>query len=200
MTWFYKLNAWNFFFVSWSLSPMQHHRLCWNYKFLQPHYHFKLNQRITEMHIFMRILWGKNIPLNSITNQRAALDLCRASPECIFLVIWYKIKRHNTVYISRSQKCWCTHARVHLVSISSIVPAVCARSVRDLMPVAEMKECSCLPAWLKTIIKLSTRRTLACVPTLAKHTVIGHLRVPKTLTFKMRLSASLFLWKWVLLA
>ena len=110
-----------FFFVSWSLSPMQHHRLCWNYKFLQPHHHFKLNQRITEMHIFMRILWGKNIPLNSITNQRAALDLCRASPECIFLVIWYKIKRHNTVYISRSKKCWCTHARVHLVSISSIL-------------------------------------------------------------------------------
>ena len=94
-------------------------QLCWNYKFLQPHYHFKLNQRITEMHIFMRILWGKNIPLNSITNQRAALDLCRAWPECIFLVSWCKIKRHNTVNISRSQKCWWTHARVHLVSISS---------------------------------------------------------------------------------
>ena len=85
------------------------------------------------MHIFMRIVWGKNIPLNSITNQRAALDLCRASPECIFLGIWFKIKRHNTVYISRSQKCWCSHARVHLVSISSIVPAVCTRSARDLI-------------------------------------------------------------------
>ena len=156
------------FFVSW----MQYHRLCWNYKFLQPHYHFKLSQRITEMHIFIRIVWGKNIPLNSITNQRAALDLCRASPECIFSVILYKIKRHNTVYISRSQKCWCSHARVHLVSISSIVPAICARSGRDLMPVAEMKECSCLPALLKSLIKLSTWRTFACVPTLAKHTVI----------------------------
>ena len=138
--------------------------------------------------------------LNSITNQRAALDLCRASRECIFLVIWFKIKKGITLYISRFQKCWCTHARVHLVSISSIVPAVCARSVRDLMPVAEMKECSCLPALLKSLIKLSTWRTFACVPTLAKHTVIGHFRVPKALTFKMRPSASLFLWKWVLLA
>ena len=134
MTWFYKLNGWHFFFVSWSLSPMQYHRLCWNSKFLQPHCHFKLNQRITEMHIFMRILWGKNIPLNSITNQRAALDLCRASRECIFLVIWFKIKKKGiTLYISRSQKCWCTHVLVHLVSIFSIVPAVCARSVRDLI-------------------------------------------------------------------
>ena len=42
-------------------------------------FHFKLNQRITETHIFMRILWGKNIPLDSITNQRATLDLCRAA-------------------------------------------------------------------------------------------------------------------------
>ena len=74
-------------------------QLCWNYKFLQPHYHFKLNQRITEMHIFMRILWGKNITLKLITNQRAALDLCRASRECIFLGIGLKIKkRHNTLY------------------------------------------------------------------------------------------------------
>ena len=72
------------------------------------------SQRCTNHAHFMK----KNIPLNSITNQRAALDLCRASPECIFLVIWFKIKRHNTVYISRSQRCWCTHARVHLVSIS----------------------------------------------------------------------------------
>ena len=103
--------------------------------------------------------------MNSITNQRAALDLSRASPECIFLVIWFKIKRHNTVYISRSQKCWCTHARVHLISISSIVPAVCARSMRDLMPVAEMKECSCLPSRLKSLIKLSSWRTFAYVPT-----------------------------------
>ena len=29
---------------------------------------------------------------------------------------------------------------------------------------------------------------------------IGHFRVPKTLTFKMRLGAHLFLWKWVLFA
>ena len=29
---------------------------------------------------------------------------------------------------------------------------------------------------------------------------IGHFRVPKTLTFKMRPSAQLFLWKWVLFA
>ena len=29
---------------------------------------------------------------------------------------------------------------------------------------------------------------------------IGHFRVPKTLTFKMRLSAQPFLWKWVLFA
>ena len=29
---------------------------------------------------------------------------------------------------------------------------------------------------------------------------IGHFRVPKTLTFKMRLGAQLFLWKWVLFA
>ena len=174
------------FFVSWSLSPMQYHRLCWNYKFLQPHYHFKLNQRITEMHIFMRILWGKNIPLNSITNQRAALDLCRASPECIFLVIWSTIKRHNTVYISRSQKWW------------SLVDAH-TRDGLDFLD-AEMKECSCLPARLKSLIKLSTWRTFAYVPTLTKNAVIGHFRVPKTLTFKMRPSASLFLWKWVLLA
>ena len=67
----------------------------------------------------------KNIPLNSITNQRAALDLCRVSPECIFLVIWFQIKKGITLYISRFQRCWCTHARVHLVSISSILPAVC---------------------------------------------------------------------------
>ena len=30
--------------------------------------------------------------------------------------------------------------------------------------------------------------------------IIGHFRVPKTLTFKMRLSAQPFLWKWVLFA
>ena len=29
---------------------------------------------------------------------------------------------------------------------------------------------------------------------------IGHFRLPKTLTFKMRLSAQTFLWKWVLFA
>ena len=138
ITWFYKLNGLKFFFVSWSLSPMQLHRLFWNYKFLQPHHHFKLNQGITEVDVFMPILWGKNIPLISITNQRAALDLCRASRECISLVIWFKIKRHNTLY-KPFTKVWCTHARVNLVSISSIVQAVCARSVRDLMPVVEMK-------------------------------------------------------------
>ena len=30
--------------------------------------------------------------------------------------------------------------------------------------------------------------------------LVGHFRVPKTLTFKMRPSAQLFLWKWVLFA
>ena len=30
--------------------------------------------------------------------------------------------------------------------------------------------------------------------------IIGHFRVPKTLTFKMRLGAKPFLWKWVLFA
>ena len=30
--------------------------------------------------------------------------------------------------------------------------------------------------------------------------IIGHFRVPKTLTFKMRLGAQPFLWKWVLFA
>ena len=78
--------------------------------------------------------------------------------------------------------------------------AACARSVRDLMPVAEMKECSCLPALLKSLIKLSTWRTFACVPTLTKDSVIGHFRVPKTLTFKMRPSVQPFSWKWVLFA
>ena len=33
-----------------------------------------------------------------------------------------------------------------------------------------------------------------------KRRLIGHFRVPKTLTFKMRLGAQPFLWKWVLLA
>ena len=36
-----------------------------------------------------------------------------------------------------------------------------------------------------------------CVENLSK---IGHFRVPKTLTFKMRLGAQPFLWKWVLFA
>ena len=36
-----------------------------------------------------------------------------------------------------------------------------------------------------------------CVEKLSK---IGHFRVPKTLTFKMRLGAQPFLWKWVLFA
>ena len=93
-----------------------------------------------------------------------------------------------------------TRTRVHLDSISSIVPAVCTWFVSDLRPVAKINECSCLPAYLKTLIKLSTWRTSACVPTLTKNAVIGHFRVPKTVTFKMRLCAQPFLRKWVLLA
>ena len=85
-----------------------------------------------------------------------------------------------------------TRAREHLVSISSIVPAVCTWFVRDLRLVAKIKGCLCLPAYLKILIKLSTWRTSACVPTLTKNAVIGHLRVPKILTFKMRPCAQPF--------
>ena len=72
-----------------------------------------------------------------------------------------------------------TRTRVHLVSISSIVLAVCTWFVRDLRPVAKIKECLCLPAYLKTLIKLSTWRTSAWVPTLTKNVFIGHFLVLK---------------------
>ena len=38
------------------------------------------------------------------------------------------------------------------------------------------------------------------LPSIFTRSWIGHVRVPKTLTFKMRPSAQPFLWKWVLLA
>ena len=111
-------------------------------------FHFKLNQRITETHIFMRILWGKNIPLDSITNQRATLDLCRAAR-------WsfgekYILYKPFTKVLMHTQRA--TRGQVHLVSISSIVPAVLTCFVCDLRPVAKIKGYLCLPAYLKTLI------------------------------------------------
>ena len=51
-------------------------------------------------------------------------------------------------------------------------------------------------SWLKEFVKgpLETRSLNTAF------NLIGHVRVPKTLTFKMRLGAQPFLWKWVLFA
>ena len=98
--------------------------------------------------------------------------------------------RANTWYRSENPRAVC-------VFVSPVlIPSSTNRRVDHFHPTRYLSH---LPAgifYCMPLRKIITQWNFLCLWS----KIIGHLRVPKTLTFKMKLGAQPFLWKWILFA
>ena len=108
VTWFYKLNGWNLFlWVSFphrhsttdcveTINPLNHIiNLNWN----------KVSQRCT----FSCTFYEEKYSFELNNQPKSRFGFVQGSA----LIIRWKIKRHKTLYTSRSQKCWRTRSVPH---------------------------------------------------------------------------------------